>query len=118
MFSLRSQTRRASRTTLNKFLLYAVGYKDCFLGEIRKRAAAMSSQLKYIKKYGKLKYPVKLDFEGIRSKYNFKLFTRINDVPKNHVTIDFKNKRDLFSFVTRENVEFVFYVKFPAILST
>ena len=102
------------------FLLYAVGYKDCFLGEIRKRAAVMSSQLKSIKKYGKLKYPllVKLDFEGISSKYNFKLFTRINDVPKNHVTIDFKNKRDLFSFVTRENVEFVFYVKFPAILST
>ena len=106
------------------FLLYAVGYKNCFLGEIRKRAAAMSSQLKSIKKYGKLKYPLlvkldsELDFEGISSKYNFKLFTRINDVQKNHVTIDFKNKRDLFGFVTRENVEFVFYVKFPAILST
>ena len=52
------------------------------------------------------------------SKYNFKLFTRINDVSKKHVTMDFKNKRDLFSFVTRENVEFVFYVKFPAISST
>ena len=111
-------------STLNMFLLYAVGYKDCFLSEIRKRAAAVSPQLKSIKKYGKLKYPllVKLDselaFEGISSKYNFKLFTRINDVPQKHVTIDFKNKRDLFSFVTRENVEFVFYVKFPAISST
>ena len=51
-------------------------------------------------------------------KYNFKLFTKINDVWKKHVTMDFKNKRDLFSFVTRENVEFVFYVKFPAISST
>ena len=60
----------SSMTTLNMFLLNAFGYKDCFLGEIRKRAAAVSPQLKSI------------------------------------------------SFVTRENVEFVFYVKFPAISST
>ena len=29
-------------TTLNMFLLNAVGYKDCFLGEIRKRAAVLN----------------------------------------------------------------------------
>ena len=104
-------------TTLNMFLVNAVGYKDCFLGEIRKRAAAVSPQLKSIKKYGKVRYPLlvkldsELDLEGIGSRYNCKMFTRINDVAKKHVTIDFKNKHDLYRFVTIEKVEFNFNIK-------
>ena len=110
-----------SMTTLNMFLVNAVGYKDCFLGEIRKRAAAVSPQLKSIKKYGKEKYPLlvkldsELDLEGIGSKYNCKMFTRIKDVAKKNVTIDFKHKCDLYRFVTSEEVEFYFNVKFTAI---
>ena len=106
---------------LNMFLVDAVGYKDCFLGEIRKRAEAVSPQLKSIKKYGKLKYPLlvkldsNLDFEDIGSKYSCKMFTRINDVEKKHGTMDFKSKRDLYRFVTSENVEFNFNISFSAI---
>ena len=46
-----------SMTTLNIFLVDAVGYKDCFLGEIRKRAEAVSPQLKSIKSMENLNTP-------------------------------------------------------------
>ena len=39
----------------------------------------------------------------------------INDVEKKHGTMDFKNKRDLYRFITSENVEINFNISFSGI---
>ena len=52
-----------------------------------------------------------LDFKVLSRKYNYSMFTKMNNVPKKYATIDFKKKKDLFTFITTENVEFIFLVK-------
>ena len=48
-----------------------------------------------MKKYGKVKYPLTvkvdedLDFEDLGKKYNFSMFTKMNNGPKKYATIDF-----------------------------
>ena len=74
----------------------------------------MSLELDYVTKYGKPKYPLivkideDLDLKDLGKKYNFSMFTKI---PQKFVTIDFKKKRDLFSFITKEDVDFIFKIK-------
>ena len=101
---------------LNVFLAIAVGYKDSFFGEIRSRSD-VSLQLDFVKKYGKVKYPLTvkvdddLDFEDLGKKYNFSMFTKMKNGPKKYATIDFKKKKDMFTFISREKVEFIFQIK-------
>ena len=49
-----------------------------------------------------------LDFNDLGKK---SMFTKMNNGPKKYATIDFKKKKDLFTFITTENVEFIFLVK-------
>ena len=109
-----------SMSAVNVFLTDNIGYKDAFLGGLRKRPSSSLSLL-YIKKYGKVSYPlqVKLDecydlnhLQDMSKKYKFKVFTKNNGIPKKYATIDFKEKRDLYFFVTKENVKFHLNIKF------
>ena len=49
-----------------------------------------------------------LDFNDLGKK---SMFTKMNNGPKKYATIDFKKKKDLFLFITRERVEFIFKIK-------
>ena len=52
-----------------------------------------------------------LDFEDLGKKYNFSMFTEMKNGPKKYATIDFKKKKDMFTFISREKVEFIFQIK-------
>ena len=50
--------------------------------------------------------------QDISKKYKFKVFTKNNGIPKQYATVDFKQKRDLYYFLTSENVKFHLNIKF------
>ena len=108
-----------SMIALNMFLTETVGYRDAFLGGVR-RSPKSSLAIKVVRKFGKVTYPLRMklnetfDFkhlEAISKKYKFKVFTKNDNIHKQYATLDFKTKNDLYYFVICEDVEFFLQTK-------
>ena len=106
-----------SMMSLNLFLVSLVSVEDAYLSVVRKKTIDKSCKLYSIKKRRKVIFPlsVKLqpsvDLEVLSQKFNFKVFTRINETSQEFASIDFCSKTDLYHFVFSEPIVFMFKTK-------
>ena len=109
-----------SMKSLNMFLANNVNSSKAFYGVI-KESVNVSLQLLSMKKYGKTLYPLRVqlgdcNLNDVIKTYNCKHFTRpfSKDVQNDVKSLDFKSKKNLYTFITKEPVEF--YIKTKSVL--